>query len=485
MYGSLSIHSGATKSSVISNSKGGRSTLAANGQKLLDSYRVIVLRRRGTEVLVVPDGMQYRFPWVEVDRNHRLAEAVGTHVRNLWGEEIICISSENDSNRYQIAEHRRNVSQPHRPTLWTSLTALSRESFDDDLDYEQLQRAIQKIQGPPDDTCFEPFARLGWFDVLCAWAEAAARPFGIRLNGNFRQFNASNSFSLIRFEGDDSAVWFKAVGKPNQREFPITLTLAELAPAYLPPILAVHNEWNGLLMQECEGDSLDDARDSETWCTVVRALALLQITSMPQASRVRAAGAHDFADSRLSEFVPDFIETMALLMDRQTTISPAVLSRKELGLLQTSIQEALLLIQNVDLPDALGHLDLNPQNIIVGVKGCRFLDWAEAYVGNPFLSFQYLLEHYRRSPWATTDGEWVLRNEYYRPWKRVIASDVISEVLPFLPLLAVFGYAAGDEQWADPLRLQEPGYAAYLRSLTRRMFREANALRQGRSLCLA
>ena len=206
---------------------------------------------------------------------------------------------------------------------------------------------------------------------------------------------------------------------------------------------------------------------------------------MPYTPRIRVAGTHDFARARLSDLVPDFMETMARVMDWQTRIPPPVLSRRELGLLEECIQEALVLVESLDLPDALGHLDLNPWNIIVGRQGGRFLDWAEAYVGIPFLSLQYVLEHYRRSPTATADGEALLRDEYYRAWKRVISPTVISEVLPSLPMLAVFAYAVGDEAWRDLSRLKEPGYPRYLRSLTRRMFREANALREKRSLCSA
>jgi hypothetical protein len=443
-----------------------------------------VLNRDGTEVLVVPGEIEYRFPSVEIPRDQRVAENVCAQVRSIWGEEVICLSPDSDSN-YQIAEHWRKVGKASMQTQWKLVEALSRESFADYVDYEQLQKTIEKVQPAKADQTRGPFATLGWFREVRAWVEVAARSMGFQLNGDFRQLNASESFSLLRFETNGPALWFKAVGEPNRREFPITTTLAELFPDYLPAVLAAHNEWNGWLMQEVEGNALADAQDVRPWSKAVIALAELQIASIRYTSPIRTAGAHDLAPARLSELVPDFLETMARLMSQQTKSPPPILNRKELGLLGECIQEALVLVRSLYLPDALGHLDLNPWNIIVTGHGCRFLDWAEAYVGLPFLSLQYVLEHYRRSPAATIDGESLLRDEYCRRWEHVISPVAISYALPFLPTLAVFAYAVGDEGWRHPSRLEEPGYAGYLRSLTRRMLREANALAERRSLCPA
>lgn len=469
---------------MISNSENRSSKLSVSEQNASDVYQVIVLRRNGTEVLVVPEGIQHRFPSVEIPRDQRVAENVSAQFRRIWGEEVICISSQLDDCNYQVAEHWRNLAKPQRQTKWSSLRALSAESFSDHIDYELLQKAVQKIEASKGDIMREPFARLGWFRELCAWAKAAARPVGLHLSGNFRQLNASESFSLIRFETNGPALWFKAVGEPNQREFPITMTLAELFPDYLPAVLASNGEWNGWLMQEIEGDALEP-QDLRSWSRAVSALAELQIASMPYISRIRAAGAHDLAAVRLSASVNHFITTMTHLMPQQTKIPPVVLSQGQLASLGQDMQQGLETLDSAHLPNVLGHLDLNPWNIIVSPDECRFLDWAEAYVGIPFLSFQYVLEHYRRMPAATADGESLLRDEYYRPWKRVISPAAISEVLPFLPMLAAFAHAVADEAWRDPSRLKQPGYAGYLRSLTRRMFREANALNERRSLCPA
>jgi aminoglycoside phosphotransferase (APT) family kinase protein len=125
------------------------------------------------------------------------------------------------------------------------------------------------------------------------------------------------------------------------------------------------------------------------------------------------------------------------------------------------------------IPDSLGHLDLNPWNIVVGREGCAFLDWAEAYVGHPFYSFQYLLEHFRRAVSLDRSREAHLTESYAEPWRHVVCGEAVGEALKLAPVLAAFAYAAGTGVWDDGENLRDPATAAFLRSLARRLNREA------------
>ena len=113
-----------------------------------------------------------------------------------------------------------------------------------------------------------------------------------------------------------------------------------------------------------------------------------------------------------------------------------------------------------------------------------FLDWAEAYAGNPLFSFQYLLEHFRRMAGVDATAESGLTSAYTEEWLSLVSRENVASALAFAPMLAVFAYAAVNDTWSDEARLRDPSLAGYLRSLTRRMHREANRLRDRSALCI-
>ncbi len=456
-----------------------------------ETYRVIVLSPDGKDILVVPDVGRFALPSVEIPQWQRVAENLGKAVKSAWGEEIVCLSELSElagtygaGIHYQVARHWRTVDGPKVPTKWFSVAALSKDSPTDVTDYSAIQQSIAQCGADGKTSPTGPFTCLGWFDELREWIEEVIGPLGFQLNGRFRQLNASPSFSLIRFDTDGPALWFKAVGEPNQREFPITCELSRLFPRYVPIVLATRSEWNGWLTREAVGKPLSEAQEDALSEQSASSLADLQIDSIERGTQILAAGARDLGVNVLSKMVGPFIETMTQLMERQTKIPPAPLSHKELLFLGDRLQTALEALEALEIPETLGHLDLNPGNIVASPDRCVFLDWAEAYVGNPFFTFQYLLEHLRRSAAGDSALEMSLVSSYREQWKRMVGSTAIDGALSLAPLLATFAYAAGSDAWRYQERMQDPATAGYLRSLARRMHREANTLGERRSLCL-
>jgi len=456
-----------------------------------ETYRVIVLGQCGTEVLVVPEGDRFALPSVNIPRWQRVAENLTAAVKTDWGEEVVCLFEPDASAltnatgiRYQATEHWCASGKPKTPTQWVPLSALSHDSLIGASDYLAIQQSIALCSTERTETPPGPFTRLGWFKDLREWVETVIEPLGFHLNGNVHQLNASPSFSLVRFETDGPALWFKAVGEPNQKEFLITCTLAQLFPNCLPGVLAARPDWNGWLTREAAGKLLCEVQEDALWQRAAAALAELQIDSIDHGARILGAGARDRGAAELSKLIQPFMESMAQLMERQTKVPPAALGREELLLLGDRIQSALDALEALGIPETLGHLDLNPGNIIVSPSRCTFLDWAEAYVGNPFFSLEYLLEHLRRTNRTDSAAETKLVESYCAQWEQVVPTAAVAEGLALAPLLAVFAYAAGSNAWEDTERLQEPATAGYFRSLTRRMHREATELADQRSLCL-
>ncbi|HJT71916.1 MAG TPA: phosphotransferase [Terriglobales bacterium] len=445
-----------------------------------ETYRVIVLSQDGKDILLVPHGDGFRLPSVETPRWQRVTENLTEAVRTDWGEEVLCLFEPNESpgtngtgTHYQVAEHWQTLGVPKLPTGWIPLATLSKESLIHACDYVAIQQSGAQGNEYRKTAAAGPFTRLGWFRELREWVEGVIEPLGFHLNGNFNQLNASPSFSLIRFETDGPALWFKAVGEPNQKEFPITCVLAQLFPGDVPSVLATRPEWNGWLTREASGNLLCDVQEKALWEKAAVALAELQIGSIHHGARLLQAGARDLGVNALSKMVKPFVETMTQLMERQTKIPPIPLDHEELVLIGDRIETALEALEVLGIPETLGHLDINPGNIIASPDRFVFLDWAEAYIGNPFLTFQHLLEHFRRTSGQHSSEECRLVESYIAAWRRIVPRDSITAGLALSPLLAVFSYATGAGMLCDQQRLRDPQFAGYLRSLVRRMKRES------------
>ena len=454
-----------------------------------ETCHVIVLGPDGTDVLVKFTQSGFVFPLVEIPRWERWADNLTAAVRRDWGCEAVCLFTPNNSSQVGNPGHRYEVmecwrDEHMRGTDWKPAYSLAADSFEAEAEFRTLVRCLHELDGYEHDPT-SPFAQRGWPARVRGWAADAIRPLRLELGLSFRQYNASPSFSLARLETNGPAVWFKAVGEPNLREFPITLKLAELFPRFTPEILGKKPEWNAWLSREVEGTNLGEARDIAPWKTAATDLAKLQIESISRTASILNSGAHDLRTDVLLTSVDPFLELVARLMEGQPKVPPATLGRQELSLLKLRIRDSLILLEDLRIPNTLGHLDLNPWNIVVSANECVFLDWAEAYVGHPFFSVEYLLQHLRREIGADSVLQSELVNAYEAPWRQLLSDNLTSEALAVAPLAAVFAYAAGTGAWKDEARLRDPKAGEYFRSLARRMNREATRFIERRSACLS
>ena len=453
------------------------------------SYRVIAFGDDGTEILLTRADSGLQFPEVMIPQWKRVAENLTCAVERQWGQKVVCLFEPDSpvfagSRRYMVARHWRACGSTPIPLQWISVSELAVNLFADVNDYRAMHEILAKCGASVPKGEIGAFARLSSFEELCDWIGKAIASSGLHLTGDFRQLNACPTFSLVRFETNGPAVWFKAVGEPNQREFSITLKLARFFPQYTPELLAARSDWSGWLTRDVPGINLAETSDLGLWERAAAAFAKLQIESIGHCRPFLDAGAHDLKIAALAQTVPSFMAVIAGLMSQQTTVPPPVLAEAQLTQLGERIYGAMSEFAQLPIPDTLGHLDLNPGNIFVNARdGCVFLDWAEAYVGHPFYSFQYLLQHLRRIRVVDPGAEAAFTASYLAPWKRIAPPAVLAEAMALAPLLAAFAYAAGGGAWREPETLRDPKLAGYLRSLARRMNREADQLSERTAPC--
>jgi aminoglycoside phosphotransferase (APT) family kinase protein len=177
----------------------------------------------------------------------------------------------------------------------------------------------------------------------------------------------------------------------------------------------------------------------------------------------------------LLSLVPPFFAAIAGLMEAQVKTAPRRLNAQEIRATELRLTEALHELETAAIPDALNHFDLNPGNAIVCGRECKFVDWAEAAIGNPFFSFEYLLQHFVRVVGDGADAAAEVRKSYVDVWRTVLSHSAVERTCELMPLIAPFAFAA-TLPWNDVLSDTNSEFGGLLRTLARRMHREAEQL---------
>jgi hypothetical protein len=351
-------------------------------------------------------------------------------------------------------------------------------------DQQAVQQSLRELDSYANQAKAGSFGKSGWLRDLFTWAQEQLSPRGLRANGNFQQFNASATFSLIRLETNGPAAWFKATGEPNRHELPITVTLTRLFPRNLPRVLGVHPSWNGWLSEEVSDATLDQFTELSVWEKVAKDLAELQIASIGKDAELLDARCKDLRLPIVADLIEPFFARMSEFMGAQQKETPPPLTNSQLSFLANRLKESCSLLHDLNFPHALGHIDFNPGNILISPARSVFLDWAEGCVTNPFVTFEYLHEHARRVH-IQDSASAKITAAYLRPWEAFLSSDDVARGMAVAPLFAVFVYALAGKAWRSPDTLHNPRQSGYLRSLTRRMYREAIQALEGSKQCVA
>jgi len=280
-------------------------------------------------------------------------------------------------------------------------------------------------------------------------------------------------------------LWFKAAGEPNAYELPVTLLLSRLFPDYLPRIFGAHPSWNGWLSAEVPGMPLDETDDCFTWERAAKGLAELQIASIGQCTDLVDAQCKDMRLLEVEKDIAPFLSRMGEFMCVQEKNSPAPLTSGELASLGEGLKESFSLLRSFGFPDTLGHLDCNPGNIFVSPERCVFLDWAEACVTNPVITFEYLRRHLERSDVKGAAADARITGAYLRPWSSLFSPEDLRWAIAAAPPVAAFVYASAGDSWRTLDPVSNPTLAGYFRSLTRRMYRDAVLAAERSERCLS
>jgi hypothetical protein len=433
-------------------------------------YKVVLAVPVAQRILIVAEKDTFRLPRVHIPRWTRPAEEITRELRGLWNLSTVILNlqpSKNSRLAYALAEV---LSYPANGLD----SALCLRSLDEllEIDLDAFERAEIGSFFSADKKHTGPFSRLGWLTDARGWIQDNLRAVSVELGDDFRQYNAGDTFALVRFAArNGGAYWFKATGKPNAHEFAVTVALSELFPRYLPRLVAKRDDWNAWVMED-GGTSLGATRDVGTLSAAVGAFADLQLQSLGHISRLEVAGC---LNRRLSGLQGNLREMFAYLgeaMGHQTSTKVIPLTSSRLDEIHCIVAEACDRMQELSIPDCLVNGDINLDNILYDDQRFRFTDWAEAGIGNPFLTLQQVIQHVIREG---EHLEWTPRicSAYKKKWLALLTERQIDRAFALMPLLTIADYLHGRGDWLRSSRRGNPSFQGFARTLGRCMDRAA------------
>jgi Phosphotransferase enzyme family len=319
------------------------------------------------------------------------------------------------------------------------------------------------------------FARIGWIDELLAKTSKYRDQSSIPV---IRQLNQGIDFCLLSLTySTGRKMWFKAVGQPNTREYQLTLELQRRFPHYVPKLFTAVPAWNGWVSEDVIGSPLTRSNKKEDWENALSALAAMQLNLVGETECLYAAGAEDWSCSRLSSLLVPFFEEADRAMRAQNSTKVKPLGSEELCLLQNKLEVALSTMNEAGIPDTLLHGDIGHGNILLSPAGPVFLDWAETYVGHPFLSSEHLLADFGRCHPHLSRERHVLRQSYAQNWREYASAQTLTIVAALAPAIAAFAYAV--IAWTSNASMSNaPRAWPLLRSMLRRTKQELEFARE-------
>jgi len=171
-------------------------------------------------------------------------------------------------------------------------------------------------------------------------------------------------------------------------------------------------------------------------------------------------------------------------MSLQTSTKVSRLEKKRIREIHTIFDEVCQRMEDLGIGESIVHGDLNCGNIVIGVGHCQFIDWSEAYFGNPLISLQHLLLLNTAGSADLRDlSNQILKERYLEAWMDRCDPDALREGFVYMPMLAIGSALYGRGDWLRSPTRSDSRHQSYARSLARHMDRAAQETQLTEALC--
>lgn len=443
-----------------------------------DRYRLVLISPRTRKVLLEENVGTLSLPQLLVPRWTRAARSITTQIKERWNTRATIVDFLGDhpgGGNVVIAADTDALSE-----LFTSDSACYPLRSVPASELSKEERAVIGKLLEKGSTDRGPFSRTAWIEELLVWTSKELRLERWRLSDEVVQLNAAAADALVHISSTrDDSYWFKASGGSHPHERSITATLARSCPAYVPEIVASHEEWNGWLMRDAGLPLLSLASLSDQAVEVMKRLGKLQVATASCVQELLLQGAHDhrlpILRAQISELLPSLEEAMLEPDEHVGARIDAARLRQIAGL----IREATQRLEDIGIPDTLIHCDIGFENILAGPEGCVFIDWAHAGVGHPFITLENLCSQFAQHH-EVRNLIPLLQESYLRVWEDRLSLDRLREALAFAPLVALASLLCCRRDWLTGGQRRWPSFQSYARVMARQMDLAAQRIQEVR-----
>jgi hypothetical protein len=204
--------------------------------------------------------------------------------------------------------------------------------------------------------------------------------------------------------------------------------------------------------------------------SAVESMAQLQLRTQGQSLTLLNAGAFDQGMQSFLRRSHEIFDYLQESMSLQTSTRAHKLGKTRLLEMRAIFDQTCERMESLGIGKSIVHGDLNTGNVLTGIGHCQFIDWCEAYLGNPLVSLQHLLLLNRVGSLELREFvSEILKSRYLNVWASECDPEVMRQGLVYMPMLAIASTLYGRGDWLDsPLR-HDSRRRSYARSLARYM----------------
>jgi hypothetical protein len=247
---------------------------------------------------------------------------------------------------------------------------------------------------------------------------------------------------------------------------------------YLPQCIAFHQRWKAWLMIE-DGTPILRMPSEPVASRIflegaATSMAELQIATIGRSAELLNAQVFDQRLELLARQSGELFEYLNEAMGFQTAVTVAPVESSRIAELRVLFERLCDCVDELALPNAIIHGDLSLSNILKTSDHWQFIDWCEAYVGNPLSCLQHLLLLNRaKEPHANALMDRLLKDRYRAVMRRACNPECIDRGFTYMPFLAAMSALYGRGSWFTTAQRYEPHRQSYARTITRYLDRAA------------